>query len=98
MRIYERPFVIQGIFLGACLPYDAVRFHLFADCDDLPESGHFFRIEGDRFDVLGFVFVVEIDVRGHVGIEDLSADGFFLIGNLEHLDVLTHDNNFNICS
>lgn len=48
--------------------------------------------------MLGFVLVVEIDVRGHVGIEDLSADGFFLIGNLEHLDVLTHDNNFNICS
>ena len=36
------------------------------------------------------MLMVEIDVGGHVAIEDLSADGLFLIGNLEHLDVLTH--------
>lgn len=34
--------------------------------------------------------LVEVDVGGEVGIEDFSADGLVLIGNLEQLDILTH--------
>lgn len=46
------------------------------------------------------VVLVEVNIRGEVGVEYLSTDGLLFVRYLEHLDVFTHgvneNNNFNI--
>ena len=71
------------------LPDDAERLHLLSDGDHLAHPRYFFRIERDLLDVLR-LRLLEVDVRGQIGIEDLGADLRFLVGDFEHLDILAH--------